>query len=99
MPANPQMKLAENILDLKTIDQKPTRNGYGEGLLKAAEENPNVVGLCADLTESTRMELFAKRFPERFVEMGVAEQNMASVASGMAAMGKIPFISSYAMFS
>jgi len=99
MPLNPNAHLVDFPHDLRSLDQKPTRNGYGEGLLRAAEENPNVVGLCADLTESTRMELFAKRFPERFVEMGVAEQNMASVASGMAAMGKIPFISSYAMFS
>jgi len=57
------------------------------------------VGLCADLTESTQMNLFAEKFPERFVEMGVAEQNLVTVASGMAAMGKIPFCSSYAMFS
>ena len=99
MPINPKAHLVPNILDLKSIEQKPTRNGYGEALLQAGEENPNVVALCADLTESTRTELFAKKFPERFVEMGVAEQNMASVASGMAAMGKIPFISSYAMFS
>src|SRR3990167_7539537 len=99
MPVNPKAHLVENLLDLKSIEQKPTRNGYGEALVKAGEENPNIVGLCADLTESTRMELFAKRFPERFVEIGVAEQNLASVASGMAAVGKIPFISSYAMFS
>ncbi|MFZ2484472.1 MAG: transketolase C-terminal domain-containing protein, partial [Minisyncoccia bacterium] len=63
------------------------------------EENLQVVGLCADLTESTKMNLFADKFPNRFVQVGVAEQNLASVASGMAAMGKIPFISSYAMFS
>jgi len=75
------------------------RNGFGEGLIIAAERDPQVVGLCADLVESTRMEAFAKKFPTRFIEVGVAEQNLASVASGMAAMGKIPFISSYAMFS
>src|SRR3989304_3713054 len=83
----------------KSVEKVPTRNGYGEGLLILGEENKNVVALCADLTESTRSEGFAKKFPERYVEMGVAEQNMASVASGLAAMGKIPFISSYAMFS
>lgn len=99
MPINPHAKLAENILDLKSLEQKPTREGFGLGLVQAADENPNVVGLCADLTESTRMELFAKKYPERFVEMGVAEQNLAAVASGMAAMGKIPYITSYAMFS
>ncbi|OHA80102.1 MAG: transketolase [Candidatus Yonathbacteria bacterium RIFCSPHIGHO2_01_FULL_51_10] len=81
------------------IEQAPIRKGFGEGLLAAAEADPRVVGLCADLIESTQMHLLAKKFPERFVEMGVAEQNLASVASGMAAMGKIPFITSYAMFS
>ena len=99
MPLNPKVKLAENILDLNALEQKPTRNGYGEGLVQAADENSNVVALCADLMESTRTEAFAKKYPERFVEMGVAEQNMASVAAGMALMGKIPYISSYAMFS
>ena len=99
MPVNPDAKLVENILDLKSLDQKPTRDGYGLGLVRAADENPNVVALCADLVESTRTEAFATKYPERFVEMGVAEQNMASVAAGMSLMGKVPFISSYAMFS
>src|SRR3989344_349174 len=99
MPVNPKMHLVENLLDLKSIEQKPTRDGYGLGLVQAADENPNVVALCADLVESTRTEAFAKKYPERFVEMGVAEQNMASVAAGMSLMGKVPFISSYAMFS
>ena len=79
--------------------EEPIRKGFGQGLLEAGEKNPQVVGVCADLTESTYMYLFRDKFPNRFVEMGVAEQNMASVASGLAAMGKIPFISSYAMFS
>lgn len=69
------------------------------GMVQAADENGNIVGLSADLTESTRMESFAKKYPERFVELGVAEQNMASVAAGLSGMGKIPFITSYAMFS
>lgn len=99
MPLNPHIKLVNNILDLKSLLQAPTRDGYGDGLVLAADENPNVVALCADLTESTRTEAFAKKYPERFVEIGVAEQNMASVASGMSAMGKIPYIASYAMFS
>lgn len=81
------------------IEQLPSRNGFGEGLVIVAMENPNVVGLCADLTESTRMEAFKKKFPERFVEVGVAEQNLVTVASGMAHEGKIPFTSSYATFS
>ncbi len=77
----------------------PTRNGYGEGLVRAGEKNKDVVVLCADLTESTRALAFKQRFPERFVEVGVAEQNMATMAAGMALMGKIPFITSYAVFS
>ncbi|PIR57684.1 MAG: transketolase [Parcubacteria group bacterium CG10_big_fil_rev_8_21_14_0_10_38_31] len=81
------------------MEQVPIRFGYGEGLLKAGEENENVVALCADLTDSTKTSTFSKKFPERFVEMGIGEQSMASVASGMAAMGKVPFIASYAMFS
>ena len=81
------------------IEQIPIRKGFGEGLLIAGEADSRVVGLCADLTESTQMHLFRKKFPDRFIEMGVAEQNLAAVASGMAAMGKIPFITSYAMFS
>ncbi len=95
---NPELKLNPKMFDEK-VEQVPIRLGFGEGLLEAGEQNSQVVGLCADLTESTKMNLFAEKFPKRFVEMGVAEQNLASVASGMAAMGKIPFISSYAMFS
>ncbi len=81
------------------ILQVPTRNGYGEGLVLAGEKDERVVALCADLTESTRTEYFAKKFPQRFIEIGVAEQLLATVASGMANYGKIPFISSYAVFS
>lgn len=77
----------------------PTRDGYGKGLVEAGEKNDQVVVLCADLTESTRSHWFAEKFPDRFIQMGVAEQNMAVVASGMANYGKIPFISSYATFS
>lgn len=95
---NKEQHLNQKIFDAD-VEQVPIRKGFGEGLLKAAELNQQVVGLCADLTESTQMNLFKERFPGRFVEMGVAEQNLASVASGMAAMGKIPFITSYAMFS
>lgn len=81
------------------VERVPIRKGFGEGLLQAGKEDARVVGLCADLTESTQMHLFRKEFPERFVQIGVAEQNLASVASGLAAMGKVPFITSYAMFS
>jgi transketolase len=81
------------------IGSAPTRDGFGTGTIEAGKANSNVVVLCADLAESTRAEWFQKEFPERFVEMGVAEQNMATVGSGMAAAGKIPFIASYAAFS
>ncbi len=81
------------------VEQKAIRSGFGEGLVEAGEKNENVVVLCADLKESTRVEEFSKKFPERFIELGVAEQNMAGVASGMATMGKVPFMVSYAIFS
>lgn len=81
------------------VEMVPNRNGYGEGLKAAGEKDQNVVALCCDLTDSTRTGEFAKAFPERFVQVGIAEQSMVSVASGMAAMGKIPFCASYAMFS
>jgi transketolase len=80
-------------------DEEPIRKGFGRGLLQAGQLYDNVVAACADLTESTQMHLFAEAFPERFVEIGVAEQNLVTVGSGMAAMGKIPFVSSYAAFS
>lgn len=81
------------------IDAEPIRKGFGRGLKAAGDEDQNVVALCADLTDSTQMSLFKEAHPERFVEIGVAEQNLVTVASGMAAMGKIPFTSSYAAFS
>jgi len=95
---NPDQHYNPKIFD-KDVELGLIRKGFGEGLLAAGEADRNVVGLCADLTESTQMLLFKQKFPERFVEIGVAEQNLATVASGMAAMGKIPFITSYAMFS
>jgi transketolase len=95
---NPKLKLSEKIFE-KDITEQPTRQGYGEGLVEAGEKNDKVVVLCADLTESTCSNLFKAKFPERFVEVGVAEQGMATIAAGMANYGKIPFISSYAAFS
>ena len=83
----------------KDIVMEPNRKGFGKGLLEAGKRNQNVVALCADLTESTQIHLFRNEFPDRFVETGIAEQNLATVGSGLAAMGKIPFISSYAAFS
>lgn len=95
---NHDIKLNPKLFDAD-VEQAPIRKGFGEGLLAAGEADSRVVGLCADLTESTQMHLFRNKFPNRFIQMGVAEQNLAGVGSGMAAMGKIPFISSYAMFS
>jgi transketolase len=95
---NPDAKLNPNIFD-EDVAQVPTRDGFGEGLVAAGDANRNVVALCADLTESTRVEAFAKKYPERFFELGVAEQNMAAVAAGLGVNGKIPFIASYATFS
>ena len=95
---NMNVKLNPKLFD-KDIEQAPIRKGYGEGLLEAGKQDDRVVALCADLTGSTMTSTFSKVFPNRFVEMGISEQSMASVASGMAAMGKIPFLASYAMFS
>jgi transketolase len=95
---NPNLKLNQKLFD-KDVEKDATRIGYGKGLLKLGETDPNVVALCADLTESTNAYLFAKQFPERFFEVGVAEQNMAAVAAGLGVSGKTAFISSYATFS
>lgn len=81
------------------VTQEPIRAGFGRGLKAAGERDERVVALCADLTDSTQMSRFAEAFPKRFVEVGVAEQNLVTVASGMARAGKIPFASSYAAFS
>ena len=94
MPA----KLTDNLF-APDIKQVPIRNGYGDGLMVLGKENPNVIVLCCDLTESTRSQEFARAYPDRFVEVGVAEQNLAGLGAGMAHEGKIPFITSYATFS
>ena len=92
-------KKAFLIEDLLKTEKVPTRDGYGKGLVDAGEKDERVVVLCADLAESTRSHWFKEKFPDRYIELGVAEQNMATVASGLANYGKIPFISSYAAFS
>ncbi len=96
---NKDAKLVENIFETETLEQGSTRDGFGSGVVEAGETDENVVVLCADLAESTRSHLFKEKFPDRYIEMGVAEQNMATVASGLANYGKIPFITSYAAFS
>lgn len=91
-------KDAHLIDDILVYEEKPTRNGYGDGVVRAGEKNENVIVLCADLTASTRSDEFKEKFPSRFVQMGVHEQLLAALAAGMALEGKIPYITSYAMF-
>ena len=86
-----EANLSSNIFS-REIQKRPTRDGYGEGLVLAGEHNSNVVVLCADLIESTRTENFAKKFPDRFFEIGVAEQNLAAVAAGIGTSGKNAFL-------
>lgn len=95
---NPNIHLSEKIFE-EDAERAPTRNGFGEGVVEAGEADENVVVLCADLADSTRAAWFQEKFPERYVEIGVAEQNLVSVGSGFAAAGKIPFVASYAAFN
>jgi transketolase len=95
---NPNARLVEDVF-AKDIAQAPTRDGFGTGTIEAGHADVNVVVLCADLKESTRAEWFEKEFPDRFIEVGIGEQNMAGLGSGFAAAGKVPFIASYAAFS
>ncbi len=96
---NKEAHLVDDILDKTKLEMAPTRQGFGKGLVQAGEKDQRVVVLCADLMESTMTHWFHDKFPDRYIELGVAEQNMATVASGMANYGKIPFIASYAAFS
>lgn len=95
---NPQLKLNQNLFT-EAAEKKSVRDGFGEALIELGETNLNVVVLTADLSESVRTDGFAKKFPERFFEVGVAEQNMAAIAAGLGVSGKIAFIASYATFS
>jgi transketolase len=95
---NPDLNLNKNLFE-STVEKKATRAGFGEALIELGQTNPNVVVLTADLSESTRVEGFAKKFPERFFEVGVAEQNLVAIAAGLGTSGKIAFTSSYAVFS
>lgn len=97
MPINPSANLIEDVFS-QDIKNLPTRNGFGDGLVQAAKEDPAIVGLTGDLVESTRMQAFSQAYPERFIECGVAEQNMAGIAAGLALSGKVPFVSTYAVF-
>ncbi|MDE7150414.1 MAG: transketolase family protein, partial [Bacteroidales bacterium] len=80
-------------------EKKDTRSGFGAGLLEAGKRNPDVVALAADLKGSVKMDAFAKAFPERFIQVGIAEANMVSMAAGLALCGKIPFTGTFAEFA
>ncbi|MCX6804430.1 MAG: transketolase family protein [Patescibacteria group bacterium] len=95
---NKDAKLNPDIFSQDMVYES-NRLGFGEGLLEAGKIDDSIVAMTADLTESTQVELFKKAFPDRFIEVGVAEQNMVTVASGLAAVGKKPFTTSYASFS
>lgn len=95
---NPKLKLNPKLFS-EEMEQISTRKGFGNGLVSSGEADKNVVALCADLAESTEVNLFKEKFLDRYVEVGVAEQNLVTVASGMASMGKIPFCASYSIFS
>ncbi len=95
---NPELHLNQNVFDAQS-ERHTMREGFGQGLLDAGIKNQNIVALAADLRDSVSMNKFADQFPDRFFEMGVAEQGMVTVASGLAATGKIPFTGSYATFS
>ena len=90
--------LAENLYQKEKLEQKPTRDGYGEGLVELGKKNPNVVVLGADLTGSTRCNWFRDEFPSRFIQVGIAEQNLIGIAAGLSLVGKIPFASTYSVF-
>lgn len=94
---NKEMNLVKDLFG--ELEMKGTRDGYGDGLVELGEKDSNVVVLTGDLSESTRAQKFEEKFPERFFEVGVAEQNMMGIAAGLAIAGKTPFVSSYATFS
>lgn len=85
--------------NIKVLNEKDTRSGFGEGLLELGDTNPNVVALCADLTGSLKMDAFEKKYPKRFFQTGIAEANMIGLAAGMTIGGKIPFTGTFANFS
>lgn len=92
---------AMHLVDYRAaeLQQVPTRNGFGEGLIEAGSRSRDVLGICADLSESTRFEGFRKAHPEQYIEIGVSEQMLVAMAGGLAAVGKVPWIASYAMFN
>lgn len=99
MPVVSSANLVDNLFDEANIKKAGTRDGYGNALVELGKQDDRVVVLCADLSESTRSQLFQQAFPDRYVEIGVAEQNLITVGAGLAAAGKIPYMASYAAFS
>ncbi|HEX3081660.1 MAG TPA: transketolase C-terminal domain-containing protein [Candidatus Saccharimonadia bacterium] len=95
---DPQLHLSPDLFSPE-IKQEANRMGFGRGLVEAGHTNKNIMALCADLTESTRISEFAKSYPERYIEIGIAEQNLVTVAAGLALAGKTPFVASYSAFS
>lgn len=95
---HPDAHLREDVLT-DALPTRPTRDGFGTGVVEAGTADERIVVLCADLKESTRAEQFERAFPDRFIEVGITEQNMAALAAGMSLAGKIPYIASYAAFS
>lgn len=96
---NSDVQLHPGLFEADTVPMRATRDGFGTALVAAAEKNPQIVAVCADVTDSVRLTEFKRRFPERYVEVGVAEQNMVALAAGLASAGKIPFVVTYATFS
>ena len=92
------MQIINLNLDLNNVPMKPTRDGYGEGLVAAGERNPDVVALGADITASVRVDWFKDRFPDRFFSIGIAEQNQIGIAAGLSLGGKVPFVTNYGVF-
>ena len=92
------MNLDKDLYQKEKLEQKPTRDGFGKGLVELGDEDENIIALGADLTNSTRVNWFKDKYPDRFIQCGIAEQNMAGVAVGLALAGKIPFASTYSVF-
>ncbi|MFA5994943.1 MAG: transketolase C-terminal domain-containing protein [Patescibacteria group bacterium] len=99
MPLSQSAKLVNNLFDTKNLTMAGTRDGWGKALVELGKKDERVVVLCADLSESTRCHWFQKEFPKRYIQVGVAEQNLITVGAGLAAAGKIPYMVSYAAFS
>ncbi len=92
-------QLHPDLFNTDDLEHASTRDGFGEAVVEAGKEDERIVVLSADVADSVRANAFRDAFPERFIEVGVAEQNMAGLAAGLAACGKIPFIAAYATFS